>query len=256
MKKLSLAAIGALALSLVTLLVLRFLSASPTPANAAAAPPVSPVQPAGAAPAAATANLPMVHYQAQSTNTTVAIQGTSTFHDWEMKGTAIGGWVEFPAGTTFDLSQATLPGLKEGNLPATVKATILVRTLKSQAEHLPDVMDNLMQGAMKQTNFPAIQYAVTELKLKTPHVAGQPFAFDATGNLAIAGVTNKVTFPVTIAPLGTGKILISGTAALKMTAFKVEPPAPNILGLGLMKCGDDIKVPFSWTLLQTSPKLP
>jgi hypothetical protein len=27
----------------------------------------------------------------------------------------------------------------------------------------------------------------------------------------------------------------------------VEPPAPNF-GLGLMKCGDDVKIIFDWTL--------
>jgi polyisoprenoid-binding protein YceI len=245
MKKLTLAASGALTLSLFTLLALRILPAA-TPQAAAAAGPATPA--AAAAPA-----VPMVHYQAQPTNTSVAIQGTSTFHDWEMKGPSIGGFVEFPVGVTFDLSQATLPGLTGTNLPANVRATIVIRTIHSEAEHLPDVMDNLMQDAMKQTNFPAIVFQGTALKLQTPHVAGQPFAFDATGNLVIAGVTNKVDFPVTIAPLDKTKIKISGTAKLKMTDFKITPPAPNILGLGLMKCGDDVIIIFEWTLLQRQP---
>jgi len=37
------------------------------------------------------ADLPTVRYQGQPTNCTLEIQGTSTFHDWEMKGTTIGG---------------------------------------------------------------------------------------------------------------------------------------------------------------------
>ena len=199
---------------------------------------------------------PPAHYQAQSTNTTVEIQGTSTFHDWEMKGTSIGGSVEFPAGTTFDLSQATLPGLKDGNLPASVSAIIPVRSMRSQVSVMPGVMDGVMQTAMKETNFHSIVYHATELKLKTPHVAGQPFAFDAKGDLTIAGVTNQAAFPVTIEPLGKDKIVIRGTAKLKMTDYKVPPPAPNILGIGMMKCGDDIKVLFDWTLLLTAPKQP
>jgi len=196
---------------------------------------------------------PPVHYQAQPTNTTVAIQGTSTLHDWEMKGPLIGGFADFPAGLTFDLSQTTLPGLKDGLLAASVTARITVRSIHSEADHLPEVMDHLMQDAMKETNFPRIEYHVTELKLQQPHLAGQPFLFDARGLLAIAGVTNKVAFPVAIAPLGRDTIKISGTNKLKMTDYKIEPPAPNF-GMGLMKCGDDIKVIFDWTLRQIPPK--
>jgi hypothetical protein len=60
---------------------------------------------------------------------------------------------------------------------------------------------------------------------------------------------------VTIVPLGKDKIIISGTAKLKMTDFKIDPPAPNF-GLGLMKCGDDIKIVFQWTLMYIPPKQP
>ena len=197
-----------------------------------------------------------LEYRGQSSNTTVEIQGTSTFHDWEMKGTSIGGILDFPAGTVFDLSQAALPGLKDGNLPASGTAIIPVRAMHSQVAVMPGVMDGVMQDAMKETNFPRIVYHVTELKLKTPHAAGQPFVFDATGDLTIAGITNKVAFPVTIEPLDKGKIVVRGTANLKMTDYKVPPPAPNIAGLGIMKCGDDIKVLFNWTLMQVLPKQP
>jgi polyisoprenoid-binding protein YceI len=206
--------------------------------------------------AARGADLPAVRYQAQPTNTSVTIQGTSTFHDWEMKGATIGGYLMFPADTAFDTNQAALPGLKDGLMPASGQATILVRSIHSQVEHLPDVMDGLMQDAMKQTNFAAIIYKVSELKLKQPRAAGQPFVFDAKGDLAIAGVTNKVDFPVTITPLDKTKIKVSGTAKLKMTDYKVTPPAPNILGLGLMKCGDEVTILFEWTLAPNAPRQP
>jgi polyisoprenoid-binding protein YceI len=202
----------------------------------------------------ASADLPM-HYQAQPTNTWVAIQGTSTVHDWEMKGPMIGGFVDFPAGVNFDTNQPILPGLKDGLLPAGVTARFTVRSILSEADHLPEVMDRLMREAMKETNYPRIEYHVTELKLQQPRAAGQPFVFDAKGSLAIAGVTNKVAFPVTIVPLGKDKIMISGTAKLKMTDFKIDPPAPNF-GLGLMRCGDDIKIVFQWTLMYIAPKQP
>jgi hypothetical protein len=52
---------------------------------------------------------------------------------------------------------------------------------------------------------------------------------------------------VTLEVLEGDKIKISATVPLKMTAFHVDPPAPNI-GLGLMRCGDDIKILIDWTL--------
>ena len=198
------------------------------------------------------AGQPVVHYRTQPTNTLVTIQGDSTVHEWQMKGTSIGGWVEFPAGVKFDPSQTTLPGLKDGLLPATVNATILVRSMQAQVDHMADTMDGLMRDALLETNFPRIIYHVSELKLQQPHLAGKPFGFDAKGDLAIAGVTNKESFPVTIVPLGTNKIVISGEAKFKMTDFKIKPPAPNF-GLGMMKCADDVKILFQWTLMETPP---
>jgi len=193
-----------------------------------------------------------IRFQATPKDSLVLIQGTSTLHDWEMKGPIISGFVEFPPGVRFDTNQTTLPGLKDGKLPATVKASIPVRTIRSEADVRPEYMERLMQEAMKETNFARIEYRAAELVMQTPHAPGQPFAFDVQGDLAIAGVTNKVAFPVTILPVEPGKIKIHGQAKLKMTAYGVTPPAPNF-GLGLMKCGDDIIIIFDWTLQQKPP---
>jgi polyisoprenoid-binding protein YceI len=187
------------------------------------------------------------HYKGQPTNTTVTIQGTSTAHDWEMKGSLIGGSLEVPAGTSFDPAQATIPGLKDGALTATVVARIIVTTIHSMADHMASVMDGLMQDALKAPNFPRIEYHLTELKLKDGHAAGKPFEFDAKGDLSIAGVTNKVSFPVSIVALDKNVIKITGTTKLKMTDYGVKPPAPSF-GLGLMKCGDEVTILIEWTL--------
>lgn len=193
-----------------------------------------------------------IHYQAQPKDTLVRIQGTSTLHDWEMKGPIIGGSVDFPAGVVFDTNQASIPGLTDGKLAAAVKASIPVRSLRSEADVRPEYMERLMQEALKETNFARIEYRATELKLQTPYVAGQPFVFDAAGELVIAGVTNKVNFPVTIQPVDADKIKIHGETKLKMTAYGVTPPAPDF-GLGLMKCGDEVTIIFDWTLQQKQP---
>jgi polyisoprenoid-binding protein YceI len=186
-------------------------------------------------------------FNTQPVGNSVRIDGTSTAHDWEMEGTVIGGYLEFGAGVTLDKSQAAPAGLDGNKVTAKVHAIIPVSTMHSKADHLPEVMDGLMQKAMKAGDFPRIEYTLKELTFKGPHAAGEPFHFDSAGELLIAGKTNKVSFSVTIEPLEGGKLKISGTAPLKMTAYGVDPPAPNF-GLGLMRCGDDVKILFDWVL--------
>jgi polyisoprenoid-binding protein YceI len=186
-------------------------------------------------------------YNSQPHGTSVRVDGTATTHDWEMEGTLIGGYIEFGTGVKLDKTEAAPTGLQDNKVPAKAHLIIPVRSIHSKVDHLPEVMDNLMQKNMKAEAFPTIEFTLTGMTFKGPHAAGQPFNFDTTGDLVIAGVTNKVSFPITLECLDEDKIKVAGTAPVKMTAYGVEPPAPNI-GLGLMKCGDDVKIIFDWTL--------
>jgi polyisoprenoid-binding protein YceI len=186
-------------------------------------------------------------YSSQPNASSVKVDGTSTEHDWEMEGKLIGGTVEFGPGVKLDASQTSIAGLNNGNVPVKVHAIIPVQSIHSKAEHMPDVMDHLMQEHLKADDFGRIEYKLTEMTFKGPHAAGQPFAFNTTGELSIAGVTNKVSFPATIELTDANKIKINATVPLKMTSYKIDPPAPKIAA-GLFKCGDDIKITIDWTL--------
>jgi polyisoprenoid-binding protein YceI len=190
-------------------------------------------------------------YQAQPAGNNVRVEGTSTAHDWEMAGTLIGGFVEFDSDVQFDTAQPTIPGLKDKKLALKSLVIVPVRSLKSDAKAMPQVMEGLMQETLKEPQFKKIECRISELTFKEPHAAGKPFEFDATGELAIAGVTNKVTFPVTIDVPEKDKLKITGTAPVKMTAYGMKPPAPSF-GLGLMKCGDEVKVIFDWNLAKSA----
>jgi polyisoprenoid-binding protein YceI len=185
-------------------------------------------------------------YQPVPQASTVRLQGTSTAHNWEMKGTMIGGQLEFGAGVVLDPAQASIAGASDGKVPVTGRAIIPVFSVKSEADHLPEVMERLMQEALKEPQFKRIEYRLSELKLNGAHDPGKPFQFDATGELAIAGVTKKVSFPVTIEK-AEDRIKISASVPLKMTDYGVTPPAPNF-GLGLMRCGDQLTILFDWVL--------
>lgn len=190
-------------------------------------------------------------YQAQPANNKVRLEGTSTAHDWEMEGTLIGGFVEFDPAVQFDTAQPTIPGLKDKKLEVKSLVIVPVRSIKSDAKAMPQVMEGLMQETLKEPQFKKIECRITELTLKEPHAAGKPFDFDAAGELAIAGVTNKVTFPVSIDVAEKDHLKITGTAPIKMTAYGMKPPAPSF-GLGLMKCGDEVKVIFDWNVAKAT----
>src|SRR3954467_10830706 len=98
------------------------------------------------------------HYQAQPAGNKVRIEGTSTAHDWEMDGTMIGGWVEFDSAVQIDTAQAALKDKK-----LTIKSMVIipVRSVKSDAKAMPQVMEGLMQDALKAKDFPKIECYIT-----------------------------------------------------------------------------------------------
>lgn len=166
----------------------------------------------------------------------VKIDGTSTVHDWTVEGGIIAGAMELDPAFAADPTKA-----KPGKVEAKVDATIPVRTIKSGKTS----MDSIMHAAMKQPLHPQIKYRLTELTLKeTPKSTDAPWEFDSKGELTVAGVTNKVAFPVTMTR--TDKtIKTTGTTSVKMTSFGIQPPAPSV-ALGLIKTGDDVKLTFEW----------
>jgi polyisoprenoid-binding protein YceI len=187
------------------------------------------------------------HYASQPKGCDVKIDGTSSLHDWEMEGAVIGGFVEFAAGVQLDPAQTTIAGLQGDKVPATARAFIPVRTVHSKADHMPDVMDHLMQEALKEPHAPRIEFILKEMTFKGPHAAGTPFNVDVKGDLSIAGATNSVSFPVVIECPDADQLKISGAVPIKMTDYGVTPPAPSF-GLGLMKTGADVKIMFDWVL--------
>jgi polyisoprenoid-binding protein YceI len=105
-----------------------------------------------------------------------------------------------------------------------------------------------MQEAMRMTNAPRILYRATEMVAKAPVPdAGSPVKFDTKGELAVAGVTNKIDMEVTMERMDNDMLKFTGSKALKMTDFKITPPSPKLSG-GFIKTGDEVTVKFEWVL--------
>jgi len=182
----------------------------------------------------------------------VRIEGTSTIHDWQVESTIIGGTAE--VGADFPLK----PGaeVKPGPVQAKVSVFIPVRQLKSiekDGKPYSTSMDDRMYRAMKEADNKRITYTLTTLTLKeAPKSADAPYQFEATGELCVSGVTNKITMPVMVTVIDESQVKFAGTVTVKMTDFKIEPPSPS-LALGLIKTGDEVKLFFEWVAKKAAP---
>ena len=191
----------------------------------------------------------MTRYDSKPGTLKVRIQGSSNIHDWQVEGKIIGGYMEVGKNFPTEPGAAATPG----KVDAKVDAFIPVRSLASVKEDgspYSTAMDDIMYGKLKVAEQNRIYYRLTELTLKEAAKSKDaPYVFDSVGELAAAGITNKITMPVSVTPMADNKLRITGTLKAKMSDFKIEPPAPAIAG-GLIKTADEITLLIDWTVGQ------
>jgi hypothetical protein len=146
--------------------------------------------------------------------------------------------------------------LEPGPFQAQAEVFIQVRSLKSvekDGRPYSDQMDQIMYESLRSQQHPRIWYRLAELALVGATNVNEvlQYEFDSRGELDVAGVTNEITMPVFVLPLGGGKLKISGGISLKMTSFKIDPPAPR-LAVGLIKTGDNVRIQFEWVVAAKS----
>jgi hypothetical protein len=182
------------------------------------------------------------------------IDGTANMiHEhWRVESPIIGGYLEVGPGFPTEPGQAATPG----KVAAQAQVFILVSSLKSVEEDgkpYSDAMDEIMYEKLKSDGFKKIDFHLTELTLKeSAKDKDAPYVFDAKGDLTIAGVTNSISMPVNVLLLADKKMKITGSVSVKMTSFKIDPPAPKV-ALGMLKTGDDVKLSFEWMLGPARP---
>lgn len=187
-----------------------------------------------------------IRYDAQPIGSEMKIDGTATGKTWQVIGKLVAGSFEVEPAWQTDLSLKTVTCLGAGKTPPKCKASIPIRSMKSQATMASNIMDDRMQKEMKATQFPRIDYWLSEMSVKGDVPAsGSPVTFDTKGKLAISGVTNEVAFPITMERVGTDKLKFAGSYKTKMTAFGITPPEFALLGIGL-KTGDEVTLTWTW----------
>lgn len=195
--------------------------------------------------ASATAAEKWTAYFGQPIGSKATIAGTSTLHDWTMESQLVAGKMELEDGFKLD------PAIKPGKVNARASASMPVRSFKNGKYA---GMDEVMQQAMKEDKFPKIEFHLTELAFKEASKASEGlYAFDSKGELVVAGVTNKISMPITILQVSPVRLKVTGSIALKMTDYGVVPPAPKLAG-GLIKTGDEVKISFDWVTKASEAK--
>jgi polyisoprenoid-binding protein YceI len=148
------------------------------------------------------------------------ISGTSTVRNWTC--TAQGTAVVTPAA-----AGTAVPGFATGVQTATV--TVPLKTFRCPN----DEMTQHLNEAMKSDKFPEIVYRLEKYEM----AAGQP---QASGTMTVTGVSQPVSFPVTLTPSDKG-VQVQGNTRLEFATFNLEPPT---VFLGMLKVGPQIRIGF------------
>ncbi len=161
------------------------------------------------------------------------IDGTSNKSDWTVTATEMTGHVTLnPTADTLQFEE-----------------TRVVVASKKIVSNKSTIMDRLMYKALKATQHPQIEYALTSATVTA--MAGDSFTVDAVGNLMLAGVTKEITMPVEGKKLADGQYRFTGSYTLLMTDYKMRPPTAMF---GALRTGDEVIVNFDLTLGPEMPK--
>lgn len=139
--------------------------------------------------------------------TSIAVNGTSPLHDWEMNSSA-----------------ATFTGTVNGNSISNATFTMPVKNLKSKKG---TTMDNKAYEALKAAQYPTISFTTSSINIGKSNV---------TGKLTIAGVSKNVSFPVNVAK-NENTYTIYGTETVKLSDYGMS--RPGFMGI---KTGDDVTI--------------
>jgi polyisoprenoid-binding protein YceI len=151
--------------------------------------------------------------------------------DFSVSGTStVRGWTCTAKGTVAVTSGKTsppVPGLASGVQSATV--TVPLKAFQCPNEE----MTQHLNEAMKSDKFQEIVFRLEKYEV----AVGQA---QAAGTMTILGVSQPVSFPVTLKASGQG-VEVAGNTRLDMTKYGVEPP---VVMLGLLKVGPQIRIEF------------
>ncbi len=163
-------------------------------------------------------------YTIDNTQSSLAVHGTSTLHDWKLNAKTVKGMA------TLEVKGKELKGIKS------LSIEVPVATMNSGLEAL----DTHMETAMTANNASVVTFILTEVTSLTANSIGS-YAVQADGKISIIKNSKPVALQATIEIKENGAIRIFGETQISMTDYQVEPPQAE---MGSIKTEDEVKVVF------------
>lgn len=180
--------------------------------------------------------LSFTYLQAQETfqvrTAEISISGTSSLHDWTSK--------------TSKLTASGDLTVENGNLVDIPALTVRIPVTSIKSEK-GKIMDNKTYKALQSDDHPNITFKLQDLP--TIDTNANEVNLTAKGLLTIAGKTKTVQLKAKAKADGNGGFHFTGSKALKMTDFGIDPPTAL---LGTLKTGDDITIAYTLHLVKGS----
>jgi hypothetical protein len=191
----------------------------------------------------------------------VRIEGTGTVHDWQVQGKTINGFLEVGAGFPIEPRQEVRPGKIAARTEVSIPA-ISLQGVDLNGKPGGKTMDKNLYELLQEQTSPNILYRLSELVLKTaPETETAGYVFESKGALIVAGVTNQVSIPIQVFPLGNGKLKITGNVSVRMTDFSIRPPTVRLSpgsgassGQEIKLAHDEVQLRFEWFLEREQTK--
>lgn len=163
---------------------------------------------------------------ALDSESSISIEGTSTFHDWKA--------------TVGEFSGSLMLG-KSFNAAKSKKMAVEKVALSFQAESIDGgrgaAMNKKIKAALKSSDHPTISFSID----KSQVIKLDAKTLTVTGNLAMAGVTKEVTLSLESQANDEGVLAFVAKYPMKLSTFEIDPPSAMF---GQIVTGDDITIVF------------
>ena len=182
----------------------------------------------------------------------VRLDGFTSSGEWRLEGNSISGTFEVGPGFPTQPGQTALPGLVNARAAASIPVNSLLG-VDSDGRFTRRHIDELLRETLRAADHPEITLWIIALELKgLPKSGDQPYTFEATGDLALGGVTNQVKVPVFITPIAADQLRVVGETKLRMSDFNLLPPADALMDPP--QIADEIKLSFEW-MVEDQPSI-
>jgi len=182
---------------------------------------------------------------------TISLKGESSIHEWKARGTLIGGFFQVESG----FPDLTRPATKSAMLQARAEVFIPVRNLKAVGESWEPYNEQrtvAIHRMLRADEHPKIYFRLSRLEPRASPSVKEFSAFAAVGDLAIAGVTNRVSLSIRAARLKNGTIQLSGKTTIKQSDFRIIPKSTAFRCFAADP--DPVEIAFDWILKETGSK--